>query len=95
MEILELCAWLEERGLSEGELEYEVLDSDNETLLAILDIAWPDGIQTGLSESVALLLNEPQQTEVCASRMGFRYFTSVQDLKCYIKREILDEEILV
>jgi hypothetical protein len=60
---------------------------------AIFDLAWPNGIQEELSQPVAVLLNESTETITIASRAGFRCFTTAQDFKEYVQREILAEEI--
>ena len=87
-EIALLSAWLAERGLSEGIENYPLLD-ENENVQTIIDLAWPDGLQGGLSEPVALLLNETQETQATVSKYGYRYFTSSEDLKDYIESAIL------
>mgnify|MGYP006284173377 CR=1 FL=1 len=92
MRILEACEWIENQGLSEGQFEYELVDDNTGNLIAILDLAWPEGLQEGLTEPVALLVDEPRETEEAAGRFGFRYFTSVMDLKDYVKKELLNSE---
>ena len=51
----------------------------------ILDLAWPDGVQTGLSKPLALLLNESDDVYAAANRAGYTYLTSIQDFKEYVK----------
>src|SRR5690606_22066961 len=55
--LLETNFWVMEQGLPEGELLYEVACEETGEVTAILDLAWPEGIQTGYSEPVALLIN--------------------------------------
>ena len=57
--------------------------------MALLDLVWPEGIQTGLSEPVALLLNEEMRTLELASAAGFRCFTDVETFRAYVEKEIL------
>ena len=38
---------------------------------------------------MALLLNEPEETEAAANRAGYRYFTDVDSFQSYVDREIL------
>ena len=45
--------------------------------------------QEGLSQPVALLLDEPSKTEEAANRAGYRFFTSEGEFKAYVEREIL------
>ena len=83
--------WVEKQGFPKGILAYEHSDPDTGEQQAILDLAWPNGIQEELSQPVALLLNEPAETISRASSAGFRCFTSLKDFKCYVEREILME----
>ncbi|MFN8516149.1 MAG: hypothetical protein U0841_26890 [Chloroflexia bacterium] len=87
-EILALCAWLEERGLPWPELNHEVADLSTGEVRAIIDAAWPRGIQEGFSQPVALLLNEEQVVEDRVSAAGYRFFTSTSALRSYIENEI-------
>ena len=82
-------AWMAARGLPEGEYEFELTDPGSGDPLAILDLAWPNGIQEGLSEPVCLLLEEEAQTVATASRTGFRCFTYVPAFERHILDEIL------
>lgn len=56
--------------------------------MALLDLAWPEGMQPGLSEPVALFINEERETEELVSRAGFKFFTSVEGLKEYVIEEL-------
>jgi hypothetical protein len=85
----ELNAWVVEQGLPEGEPSHEVADPETGDPIAILDLAWPEGLQEGLSEPVALLLNEGQELLHLAKDHGFRYFTSVEDFRAHVEREVL------
>ena len=82
-------AWVVDRGLSEGEVGYELVVEDNGELLAILDLAWPDGVQEGLSQPAALLLDEDAEVSTITNQAGFRVFTSVERLKRYITQDVL------
>ncbi len=87
--IRECNEWVIAQGLPEGEFTYDLADSGTGDSLAIFDLAWPDGLQSGLSQPVALLINEGQEVEEVANRAGFRYFTDVQEFRTYVEREIL------
>lgn len=87
--ILACNTWVEEQGLPEGLYEYELADPDSGEPLAILDLAWPDGLQPGLSEPVALLIAESLETLNVAQGAGFRCFTEVAALRRYVQREVL------
>ncbi len=81
--------WVVEQGLPRGEERYEVADPTSGELLAILDVAWPQGIQEGYSQPMALLIDEGQEVEEAANRAGYRYFTDVEAFRSYVQREIL------
>jgi len=81
--------WLKKYGLPQGEFSYELVDESSGNLMAILDLAWPDGLQQGLSKPVALLINESSETFSAANKAGFIYFTDDISFRNYVKREIL------
>ena len=89
-EILRQCnRWVIEQGLPEGEIMYELADTESGEAVAILDLAWPNGLQEGLSQPVALLIDEPLEVEEAVNRAGFTFFTTVKAFRGYVKREIL------
>lgn len=90
-ELLDLRQWLKEQNLPEGELGYEVLDSNDEPI-TYFDLAWPNGLQRHLSQPVTLLLNEDDSTTNLANRAGFRYFTTIPEFKNYVLKEIVAEQ---
>lgn len=55
----------------------------------MLDLAWPEGLEHG-GQRVALLLSEPPEVRDAASRHGYRYFTTVEDLQAYADREVVE-----
>ena len=57
--------------------------------LAVLDLAWPNGLQEGLSAPVTLLIDEDAEVEEIANRCGFRFFTSPDAFRAYVERRIL------
>ena len=87
--LLNTNIWVTEQGLPEGEMPFEVVDEDSGDLLATLDLAWPDGLQHGLSQPVALLIDEDASVEAIASQHGFSCFTDAESLKKYISAQIL------
>ena len=72
-----------------GELAYELIDISSGQLTAMLDLAWPEGLQQGLSQPVALLIDEDSEVEKFASQAGFAVYTDTASLKDYISREII------
>lgn len=90
-QIDEVSEWVASLGLAAGEKDYELIDEASREVDAILDLAWAAGVQAGLSPPIALLLNEGAEVEEAAGRHGFRFFTSVGELRSYIRTEILEE----
>ncbi len=87
--IVRCNAWVMSRGLPEGELFHEAVHPETGEPLAILDLAWPRGLQEGLSQPVALLIDEGPTTLNAANTAGFRFFTSVDTFQRYVEQEIL------
>ena len=87
--IAECRAWVVAQGLPAGEYLYELADATTGAVTAILDLAWPRGLQAGLSAPAALLLDEDTTTEEAANRAGYRFFTSIPAFRAYVEREIL------
>lgn len=87
--LLNCMIWMNQHGLPEGEFEHELVDEETKKLLANLDLAWPDGIQTGRSQPVALLIDEQDSTLQIAQQSGYRCFTDVDQFKDYVREEIL------
>lgn len=91
-EILRECTeWVLRKGLPEGERTYELTDPSTGDVTAILDLAWPNGLQEGQSQPVAVLIDEDHETEAAASAAGYRFFTDLKKFKRYVRREILAE----
>ena len=87
-----LNAWVEAQGLPRGVFAYDLADPDTGAQKAVLDLAWPNGVQEELSQPVAVLLNEPADVLALASQAGFRFFTDVEQFKAYIEAEVLAVE---
>jgi hypothetical protein len=91
-ELEALNAWVEEQGLPRGILEYDFADPATGEQKAVLDLAWPDGVQQELTQPAAVLLNEANETVALASQYGYLCFTSVSDFRQYVRTKILAEE---
>lgn len=85
--IVNLSNWMSEKGLPSGEISYELILEDNESV--IIDIAWPDGIQSNLSEPIAVMLNEEQKNINKVNLKNYRIFTDVNDFKEYVIEKYL------
>ena len=57
--------------------------------LAVLDLAWPFGLQEGFSQPVALLIDEDPEVEGIVSRAGYRFYTNSEAFRQYVTEEIL------
>ena len=90
--IKECNEWMIEQGLPAGEILYELAEPYTKEPLAILDLAWPIGIQEGLSQPVALMIDEEPETEEAVNTVGFRYFNDLTRFKDYVTRNILTTE---
>lgn len=91
-ELEELNNWVQAQGLPLGIMSYDYTEQETGEQKAVFDLAWPDGIQEGLSTPIAVLLDEEKETIALASQAGFRCFTSTEECKSYIKTEILVAE---
>jgi len=89
-ELRKINAWVVEQGLSAGELNYDFVAPHNNEQTTVFDLAWPDGLQVGLTTPVAIV-SDPNGL-VSASKAGYRSFTSLQDFRDYVEREILFDE---
>ncbi|MHB8576119.1 MAG: GmrSD restriction endonuclease domain-containing protein, partial [Dehalococcoidia bacterium] len=87
--IFECNEWVIHQGLPEGELLYELTDEDTGAPLAVLELAWPNGLQEGFSQPVALVLDGGPELEATLNRVGYRFFTSLDAFRAYVERDIL------
>ena len=68
---------------------HELADPDSGEPLAVLDLAWPDGLQAELSAPVAVLIDENAEIEQIVNNAGFRFFTNIGEFQRYVALEIL------
>lgn len=87
----EVNAWVQERGLPAGIKEFQLRDTETGELRAYLDLAWPEGLQEGLSEPVALVLNEEVAVFKAASGAGFHVFDDEESFRLYTARKVLGD----
>lgn len=87
-ELMALDKWVQERGLSGGRLAHELVDETNGNQLAVVDLAWPEGLRTELTEPVAVLLDESAELITFANAAGFRCFTSAAAFRRYVSEEV-------
>jgi len=70
-------------------LAYELVNETTGEPLAMFDLAWPNGLQEGLSDPVTLLINEGEETKKVANQAKYRFFTDVDSFREYVQRDIL------
>jgi hypothetical protein len=87
--LLDCMVWMEQQSLPVGEYQYELVDDKTKQVLAVLDLAWPEGIQQGRSEPVAVLLDEDQETLLIAQNSRYRCFTDLNSFHNYVLTDIL------
>jgi hypothetical protein len=88
-----LSRWMEVQGLPRGVLAYDFADAATGEQKAVFDLAWPNGIQEELSQPVAVLLNESNETLAIANRAGYRCFRSTEEFRQYVESEILARDV--
>jgi hypothetical protein len=88
-EIERLNRWVAEQGLQPGLVAHDLSHPDTGEQQAVLDLAWPQGIQEEFTQPVAVLLNEPGEVLALASQRGYRCFTNPADFKRYVAAEIV------
>lgn len=88
-ELVAINDWACSLGLAEGVVAFDYAHPKTGEQIAIFDLAWPNGLQSELSEPVALLLNEGNAVVAIASAAGYRCFTSKQQLQDYVHKEVL------
>lgn len=89
----ELNSWMAQQGLPQGTLAYDFADAKTGAQKAVLDLAWPNGIQEELSQPVAVLLNEGSEVIAITNQAGYRCFTDIDAFRKYVQSEILAEEV--
>ena len=91
-ELEALNAWVQEQGLPGGQMSFDYADPETGAQKAVFDLVWNDGLQPGLTEPVAVLLNETSEVLALASAAGFRVFTTTADFRAYVENDILNLE---
>ena len=91
-ELAALNDWLAACHLPPGTLAFDYAVEATGAQKAVFDLAWPEGLQPGLTGPVAVLLNETADVLAMASAAGFRCFTSTAAFRSYVENEILKLE---
>lgn len=85
VEVLDIAA---KNSIVMPETDYELCDDETGDVLARADVAWPEGIQPGLTEPVALLLVPDLTTEQQFGERGYRFFTTKRRLVWHLEQQL-------
>ena len=91
-EVVAMIALAADLAIAAPESHHEICDHETGEVLAVADIAWPQGIQTGRTEPVALLLAPDPMAEAHLGERGYRFFTSTRRLIWHLE-ELLGVDI--
>jgi hypothetical protein len=83
-EITALLDWISAQGLAAPALDVDIVDAETHVLIVNADLAWPNGVQTGLGEPVAFELEADETILSGLSAAGYRAFASVEGLRRYL-----------
>ena len=90
-ELNELAEWMEEMGLHPGIRGYGAVSGYGGKPI-IIDVAWPEGVQPGRTEPVALMIDEEDSDVYTVQAAGFRVFRSTQEMQLFVTTKYLDGE---
>lgn len=94
-ELQELNMWMKDNGLTEGSLTYEENDPITGEKQFVLDLAWPHGVLENYTKPVSVVLNKSNETVAKASQAGYLCFTSSEEFKAYVQKDILKQSEVV
>lgn len=87
----DLNDWCITQGLPVGDKDYELVDKATGEPIALLALAWPAGLQNGLSQPVAFVA-ESTDAEKAALQQGYKVFDDPEELKAFVAQDILDDK---
>lgn len=85
-EIADVLSLAADLGIAAPERHHEICDDETDELLAVAEIAWPQGIQPGRTQPVAFLIDADPCTEEQLGARGFRFFTTKSRLVWYLEK---------
>ncbi len=91
-DIVSVLSLADNLSIAAPEPHCEICDDETGEVLVVADIAWPQGIQPGRTEPVALLLSADSEIEAYLGERGYRFFTSKQRLVWHLE-ELLGVDI--
>lgn len=77
-----LSNWLSERGYEHGSANFGV---SGLARTEIVDLAWPDGLQVGLGDPIALMVDSTAEARSFVLKQGYRVFETPEDLMSYVQ----------
>ena len=80
--------WMVSQGLPKGLRDYECVDEATGEPVGVFDLAWPKGVQEGLSQPVVVLLDEEDALGESAGEAGFKVFRTIGRFRRYVEREV-------
>ena len=89
--LLGISTWVTALGLAAGDLLYDLADELTGKAIAVIDLAWPNGLQTGLTEPVAIMIDEDADLRDRVSQSGYRVFTDEDSFKRYTSGVIVSQ----
>lgn len=91
-ELEALNDWVNEQGLKRGDMSFDFSDPKTGQQVAVLDLAWPNGVQEGLTSPVAVLLDEEDRLFRFTEEAKYRVFKSTDAFKKYVESDILKRD---
>ena len=92
-DIFAVLSLADELGIAAPEPHYEICNDETGEVVAIAEIAWPQGIQPGrAAQPVALLLEADPGIKASLGELGYRFFMSRQKLVWHLE-ELLGVDI--
>jgi hypothetical protein len=82
-DIRDFLQWISTQGLPVPKTDVEIYGSDG-SLLAIAELAWPEGVQRLYSEPVALIL-DPGVDIDALQQAGYKVFSSISSAQSYLR----------
>tara|TARA_B100002003_G_scaffold222112_1_gene225642 strand:+ start:2346 stop:2897 length:552 start_codon:yes stop_codon:yes gene_type:complete len=84
--LFEINSWAVALGLFSGEILYDLTDEDTGEEIAVLGLAWHEGLQEGLTRPVALMVDEAVQLVERVNQRGFLVITDENAFKQYVAK---------
>ena len=72
-------------GLAAPAADHEIVDEDSGEVQAWADLAWPQGVRTGLTEPIAFIAEQDAELERRLGELGWRFFTDEAGLRQYFE----------